>query len=128
MRVAKDSTGHQALRVKRVGGAAGGLCDSPHPRLQSLGVSQELSLASSDFLEVALDGLQLLQGLTSKHAVLVAESADGLHLDAWSDVHLDLLRLADMPLIQSAVLFNISISVVGRVVDDEIYPRLMNYL
>ena len=33
-----------------------------------------------------------------------------------------------MPLIQSAVFFNISISVVGRVVDDVIYPRLMNYL
>jgi hypothetical protein len=33
-----------------------------------------------------------------------------------------------MPLIQSAVLFKISSSVVGRVVDDEIYPRLMNYL
>jgi hypothetical protein len=80
--VAKDSSRHQALRVKRVGCAAGGLFDSPHPRLQSLGVSQELRLASSDFLEVALDGLQLLQGLTSKHAVLVAESADGLHLDA----------------------------------------------
>jgi hypothetical protein len=38
------------------------------------------------------------------------------------------LRLAGVPLFQSAVLFNISISEVGRVVDDEIYPRLMNYL
>jgi hypothetical protein len=59
---------------------------------------------------------------------VVAVSADGFHIEAGPTVHMYQLRLAGVPLFQSAVLFNISISEVGRVVDDEIYPRLMNYL
>jgi hypothetical protein len=55
VRIAKDSSRDQTLNVKRVGGAAGRLFDSPHPPFQSLGASQELRLASSYFLEVALD-------------------------------------------------------------------------
>ena len=89
VRVTKNSSGDQALRVKRVSGAADGLCDSPQPRLQSLDASQELRPASSDFLEVALDCQQPLLGRTRELAELVAEPADGLRLDARPDVHLD---------------------------------------
>jgi hypothetical protein len=128
VRVAKNSSRNQALSVKRVGGAAGRLCDSPHSPLQSLGASQELRLASSDFLEVALDCKQLRMGLTCELAQLVAPSADSLRINARSDMHFDQLRLAGMRLIQSTVLFDVAVRVVGRVVDDEIGPRLMCHL
>jgi hypothetical protein len=128
VRVAKHSSRNQALSMKRVGGATGGLCDSPHSPLQSLGASQELRLASSDFLEVALDCKQLSMGLICKLAELVAESANGFYLDARSYMHFDQLRLAGMRLIQSAILFDVAVSVVGRVVDDEISPCLMCHL
>jgi hypothetical protein len=88
VRVAKDSSGHQALSVKRVGGATVGLCDSPQSHLQSLGVSQELRLASSDFLEIALDRPQLLLGLTCELAEPVTVSADSLHIEAGPNIHL----------------------------------------
>jgi hypothetical protein len=128
VRVAKHSSRNQALSVKRVGGATGGLCDSPHSPLQSLGASQELRLASSDFLEVALDCKQLSMGLTCELAELVAESANGFHLDARPYMHFNKLRLAGMRLIQSTILFNVAVSVASGVVDNDINCCLMCHL